>query len=386
MMEWNEKSLVDFMQFNPNEKISTGSVAKKIAMENVLPFNKRIQGFTETEFTSGTKFRNGDTLLARITPCLENGKTAFVDCLDENEVAFGSTEFIVLRAIENISDREFIYYFSIWEDFRETAIQLMTGTSGRQRVETDALKDKKFLLPPLSEQKAIGNILGVLDRKINNLRIRNQLLEDIVQAFFRKWFIENREGSEMKVSDIAILDNGSVNPGSKPLGLFYHYSIPAFDNEKTPSHELGKDILSNKFIVKENSILVSKLNPITPRIWMIGNHVDKNSVCSTEFQVLRPNQEIYRLFLYCLMKSKEVISQFSMSATGTSGSHQRIRPEYILEVAFSRPDDDLLKSFNETFLIMMEQIQNNINYVKFLGNMRDCLIPKLMSGELKVGE
>lgn len=100
-------------------------------MDNLEPFNKKIYSFNVESFKGGSKFKNGDTLLARITPCLENGKTAFVDFLENNEIAFGSTEFIVLREKENIRDKHFLYYLARSEKFRETAIKSMTGSSGR---------------------------------------------------------------------------------------------------------------------------------------------------------------------------------------------------------------------------------------------------------------
>ena len=95
--EWQEYTLKDVIEFNPKESIKKGTLSKKVAMDKLDTFKRKISGYEETEFTSGTKFRNGDTLLARITPCLENGKTARVDILEDNEVGFGSTEFIVMR-------------------------------------------------------------------------------------------------------------------------------------------------------------------------------------------------------------------------------------------------------------------------------------------------
>jgi type I restriction enzyme S subunit len=261
MTEWREQKLSDFMHFNPPTPLPNSSIAKKVAMEQLLPFNKKVQGYEKATFKGGTKFKNGDTLMARITPCLENGKTAYVDFLADEEVAFGSTEFIVLRAKEGVSDSRFIFYLAISDEFRDMAIQLMSGTSGRQRVETEALKEKVFLLPPLPEQKAIAEVLSSLDDKIGLLTRQNKTLEDLAQAYFKKWFIEENENESIVVSDIATLENNSVNPAHKPLELFHHYSIPAFDNAQIPVLELGKAILSNKFAVLPNTILVSKLNP-----------------------------------------------------------------------------------------------------------------------------
>lgn len=384
MNEWQEIALSDFMLFNPSTYIDKNIQSKKVGMEALAPYNKKIQGYTLSKYSGGAKFQNGDTLVARITPCLENGKTAFVDILEDREVAFGSTEFIVLREKEGISDAKFISYLATWEEFRDTAIQLMTGSSGRQRVETDALKEKKFTLPNISIQHTIAELLSSLDDKIVLLTRQNATLEDLAQSYFRQWFLEENENEPIIVAEIATLENNSVNPARKPLEPFYHYSIPAFDNAQTPAVELGKSILSNKFAVQANTILVSKLNPITPRVWRIDGKVKPNSVCSTEFQVLKPNNMRHYLFLYFLMKSYDVITSFAMSATGTSGSHQRIRPEYILEVEAPAPDDEKLTFFNELCTPMLERVKNNQKQIQTLQKIRDTLLPKLISGEISI--
>src|SRR5690625_1510342 len=103
--EWKEYKLKDFARINPTERIPKGTIAKKIPMEFVQPFTKRIPNYLLEEYKGGVKFRNGDTLMARITPSLENGKISFVDILDEDEIGYGSTEYIVLRAKDNISDK-----------------------------------------------------------------------------------------------------------------------------------------------------------------------------------------------------------------------------------------------------------------------------------------
>ena len=151
MSNWKEFKLKDFAQINPKETLKKVVIARKIAMENLTPFKKKIEGWKEASFNGGSKFINGDTLLARITPCLENGKTAFVDVLENDEVAFGSTEFIVLRENPELSDRKFLYYFAISPEFRDEAILAMTGSSGRQRVEVEAIANHLFEFPPLPE-------------------------------------------------------------------------------------------------------------------------------------------------------------------------------------------------------------------------------------------
>ena len=163
---WIEMRAADFIEFNPRMSIKKGTIATKVAMDKLQPFTKKIPETERVSFTGGSKFCNGDTIMARITPCLENGKTAFVDILGESEIAFGSTEFIVMRAKEGVSDPQFIYYLATSPSFRNIAIKSMVGSSGRQRVQQSVLNELVLNVPPLEEQKKISSVLCVLDQKI----------------------------------------------------------------------------------------------------------------------------------------------------------------------------------------------------------------------------
>ena len=164
--DWQIIKASDFLEYNPRLSIKKGAVATKVAMDKLQPFTKKIPETEQAVFSGGSKFCNGDTIMARITPCLENGKTAFVDILGEKEVAFGSTEFIVMRAKEGISDPQFIYYLATSLAFRSIAIKSMVGSSGRQRVQQGVLNDLELCVPPIEEQKAIGSFLAAIDQRI----------------------------------------------------------------------------------------------------------------------------------------------------------------------------------------------------------------------------
>ena len=171
------KKLKEIIEFNPQEKINKKKKYKKIKMENIKCFNKNISQYSIEEYNGGMKFRNGDTLLARITPCLENGKTAQVDILEENEIGYGSSEYIVMRPKDEISDKDYIYYLAISPFFRDVAIKSMVGTSGRQRVQLDVLKNLEMLIPDYEIQVKIGKILSKFDEKIN---INNQTNDNLL--------------------------------------------------------------------------------------------------------------------------------------------------------------------------------------------------------------
>ena len=158
--------LGDVSIINPRETIKKGNIAKKVDMAVLQPFTRKIPSFELLEYKGGTKFRNGDTIMARITPCLENGKTSQVSILDDNEIGFGSTEYIVFRAKEGISDCNFLYYLVCSDIVRDPAIKSMVGSSGRQRVQTDVIQNLEIDLPSFETQKQIASILSALDDKI----------------------------------------------------------------------------------------------------------------------------------------------------------------------------------------------------------------------------
>ena len=189
MRNWRNIEIGKVIDFNPSESIKKGAIAKKIPMDKLNVFDKKIRGFEITEYNGGPKFRNGDTLLARITPCLENGKTAKVDILDEDEVAFGSTEFIVLRENEH-SINEFIFYLAKSPAFRKRAISCMEGTSGRKRVNEGALKLQVLPIPDIETQQKIAAVLSSLDAKIETNNCINIELETMAKTLYDYWFVQ----------------------------------------------------------------------------------------------------------------------------------------------------------------------------------------------------
>lgn len=190
MNYYNTNYLKDIVDINPAESLKKGTVAKKIGMDILQPYTRSIPSYTFEPFSGGTKFRNGDTIMARITPCLENGKTAMVSILDKDEIGFGSTEYIVFRAKEGITDPFFIYYLVTSSEIREPAIKSMVGSSGRQRVQTDVIANLTIKLPPLPIQQKIAAILSSLDDKIELNNKINENLEQQAQALFKSWFID----------------------------------------------------------------------------------------------------------------------------------------------------------------------------------------------------
>ena len=218
MGTWEIKKLSQIAEINPKESIKKGMIAKKVGMDKLIPFCRDILTYEIAEYSGGVKFRNGDTIMARITPCLENGKTAKVDILDKGEIGFGSTEYIVFRAKEG-NDEDYLYYLICSSLVREQAIKSMVGSSGRQRVQTDVVGNLEIAVPPLHVQEKIGACLKVIDDRIGiNNKINNNL-EQQAQAIYQQMFIDNASSdwTEVTLSDIA-----DITMGQSPSGSSYN--------------------------------------------------------------------------------------------------------------------------------------------------------------------
>lgn len=205
--------LGEVIELNPRETIVKNTIARKISMNDLEPFTRDISTFSYERYSGGTKFRNNDVLLARITPCLENGKTAFVNILDQDEVAFGSTEYFVLRGKKGLIDPYYLYYLSISQDFRNVVIRSMTGTSGRQRAQKDSILNYKLNLPNIQYQRAIAAKLRVLDDKIRLNKQINDNLVETCQANLKQ-LINQKEYQVTQIGNLDLTISDHVANGS----------------------------------------------------------------------------------------------------------------------------------------------------------------------------
>ncbi|HPI53503.1 MAG TPA: restriction endonuclease subunit S, partial [Chitinophagaceae bacterium] len=167
-MSWEKVRLGDVVEFNPKIKLEKDLMYECIEMEHIKSgFKFAYPGKIKIGNSSGSKFQNGDTLFARITPCLENGKIAEAKGLT-NDVGIGSTEFFVLRNIQNKTDKKFVFYLALTDLIRGTAEKSMQGASGRQRAIKETVENLYLKLPPLPTQKRIADILSTYDNLIEN--------------------------------------------------------------------------------------------------------------------------------------------------------------------------------------------------------------------------
>lgn len=260
-----------------------------------------------------------------------------------------------------------------------------TGTS-QPYITLGSLRNIEILMPDDERNiKKIAEVLSSLDDKIDLLNRNNKTLEQLAETLFRQWFVEEAENevNEISLSEISKHVKKSVNPSKTPDQFFKHYSLPAFDNGRNPETQLGRDILSNKYAISPGQILISKLNPRTPRVWFI-NSCNNDSICSTEFQVYEPIKKEFTEFVYCLLKSNDTRDILTGASSGTSGSHQRVNPEDINKLTIKKPNEEKIKQFHQIASVWLNKIDKNSIQIQQLETLRDTLLPKLMSGVVRV--
>ncbi len=392
--DWTIKKLSDIAEINPKESISKGSVAKKVPMDKLQPYCRDIPEYILEEYNGGTKFRNGDTIMARISPCLENGKIAKVDILDDGEVGFGSTEYIVFRAKSEITDRDYLYYLICSPFVRESAKKSMVGSSGRQRVQIDVIKNLNIEVPPLKEQQKIGSFLKSIDDKIAlNNKINNNLLEQLNQLFIE--FSTRCEWNYLSIGKIA--EKVAMGPfGSNiKVSTFVESGVPIISGNhlrgyflEEPSYNYITETHADKL---KNSIVYPK-DIVFTHAGNIGQVAMIPVGCEYPCYVLSQRQ----FYLRCntMMVAPEYVLLFFHSK---QGQHELLSYANQTGVpSIAQPASNLKKiclpippiSEQEKWLSVVEPIiamyQNNYQETKRLSILRDTLLPKLMSGELDV--
>ena len=367
---WTTKKLSEIAYINPRESIGKGVVAKKVPMDKLQPFCRDVPEFVFEEYKGGAKFRNNDTIMARITPCLENGKIAKVSILNNDEIGFGSTEYIVFRAIDGVSDADFLYYLICSPLVRNPAIKSMVGSSGRQRVQTDVVANLDIELPPIEEQRKIGGLLKTFDDKIKLNNEINNNLEQQAEALYKEYF--------------APVDFGMQN--IKTLDMFCNiFTGKKNSNASTPNGEFKfftcspEALQIDSYIFDGNAIIVSGNGAYTGRTRFYSGKFDlyqRTYACTLKDDF--NSDYIFPLYWFVKLElSKKIIGGTRGSAIPYIVMNDLAKFEFEFDQNKFESYMPLLKSITET-------IQANENQNEILAQLRDSLLPHLMSGELDV--
>ena len=388
---WTTKKLSEIAYINPRESIGKGVVAKKVPMDKLQPFCRDVPEFVFEEYKGGAKFRNNDTIMARITPCLENGKIAKVSILDNDEIGFGSTEYIVFRAIDGVSDADFLYYLICSPLVRNSAIKSMVGSSGRQRVQTDVVANLDIELPPIEEQRKIGGLLKTFDDKIKLNNEINNNLEQQISALFINMFgfnIDKLAESKFKLGDLveSVDNRGKTPPLSDKPTSYPIIDVKALSGDirivdyNNCTKYVDEETYNNWFRSghpKQYDILVSTVGSLAEMKIFLGD-----IGCIAQNVVGFRSKGISPLYLYQYLnyiKSDLVAYNIGSVQPSIKVTHIIKHPIYVA------PQDEIDK-FDNVARSITEKIFANCQENENLKQLRDTLLPQLMSGELDVSD
>ena len=413
-MEWRNLPFSEAVLVNPSVRLNRGTVYPFVDMNTVQAGHWNVRPLGQRKFDGGgTRFQDGDTLMARITPSLEHGKIARYCAPETNPYAHGSTEFIVIRGRPNVTDNGYVCYLTKWDGVRNYAISQMTGTSGRQRVPTSSLNHLVVPIPPLHEQHTIVNVLNALDAKIELNRRIIQTLEEMAQTLFKSWFIDfdpvrakldgrwlpteallglparlyNFFPDKMTDSEQGAIPEGwAVEPLNNVIELHDSTRIPL--NSRQRAQQCGcypyygatgimdyvDDFLFQGVYVlagEDGSVVDASGHPVLQYVWgqfWVNNHA----------HVIKGRNGISEEYLYLILRYQN-IQPFITGAVQPKLSQKNLK-----SIPIVLPDPPTRRAFDSLIQPLFISLRNATDELSTLAAQRDVLLPKLISGEVRV--
>ena len=426
--EWQYMPFTEAVRVNPRLTLKRGEVYPFVDMQSLDPSKPTVAPSRLREFTGGgSKFEPYDTLVARITPCLENGKIArYVPSDEYHGPAFGSTEFIVIRGREGVTDSNFAFYLTRWSEFRSFAIAQMSGSSGRQRVPAESLSGFEVPVPPLTEQRAIARILATLDDKIELNRRMNETLEAMAQAIFKSWFVDfdpvvvnaikagnpipdkfaeraahygdNPDALGLPDDILRLFPDRFVDSELGPIPEGWEVEklegiIEIHDSKRIPLNSRERAARQGPYpyygatgimdyvddylfdgihvlVGEDGSVIDEKGHPVTQYVWgqfWVNNHA----------HVLTGNG-ISNEHLYLVLKNTNI------RAFVTGAVQPKISQKNLKAIPLIYSGKKISQVFTSQIIEYFHKIRSTSEESRTLAALRDTLLPKLISGELRV--
>ena len=422
--------LSDLIDFNPKRPLEKGAITPFIEMADLPEGERDVSGIGNRLFKGGgSKFKNGDTLFARITPCLENGKTAKVSGLPSNAVSHGSTEFIVMAAKDPSIDEDFVYYVARHPEFRAYAKGRMEGTSGRQRVSWQAIADYEISDFSSCERSGIGSVLSSMDNLISNNRRVNQALEAMARTLFKAWFVDfepvraKLEGRWQRGQSLPGLpphlydlfpdrlvesELGEIPEGWRHSTIGEEVTVCGGSTPSTKEPEFWEgghhcwatpkdlsDLMFPVLLDTDRKITDAGLAKISSGLLPVGTVLlssrapigylaiaEVPTAINQGFIAMKCDGALPNAFVlpWC-RESMDAIVGNANGSTFLEISKSNFRPLPVVV-----PSNPVLTSFTKSADSLYRQLVKNERESRTLAQLRDTLLPKLISGELRVDE
>ncbi|GAB2566456.1 hypothetical protein GCM10027033_23830 [Leucobacter ruminantium] len=389
-------TLGEAFDLNPTVKLTKGMSAPFVDMASLVPFTRDVSATQDKPYGGGMKFCDGDVLMARITPSLENGKTSIYRAAVDRQgtPAFGSTEFIVIRGKEGISSTDFAYYLFTSPEIRDHAISSMNGSSGRQRVQLDSLSSFEIDLPELKEQRAIAATLGALDDKIESNRRAISLLDRLFSAQFSRLLESSRSISNLPLSDVATITRGrsykSAELSESPVALVTLKSIDRNGGYKQDGLKPYVGPYKTEQVVAPGEIVVAQTD-LTQGAEVVGRGVrvpiseaHNTLVASLDLAILRPKDTMPVEYLLGLLSSESFRQHCRNHVTGTTVLHlaKDAMPTWMAPVVSAAEQE----AFSSVARGLLARVDSFSSENQRLTELRDALLPELLSGRIRVAD
>jgi type I restriction enzyme S subunit len=404
MKSWNEHRFGDLIEFPPKLSLRKGEVYPFIEMENIDSTCRFVASNLNRPYESSgaSKFQTGDVLMARITPCLENGKIAQVQGR-KKEAGFGSTEFFVFRAIIGKMDQGFLYYLVKSNFIWKSAVNSMVGASGRQRADAKFLKRVVVTVPEVPIQRKIAAILTAYDDLIETNKRRIALFEKMAEELYRDWFVRMRfpghqntrfvkgvpDGWEVRKTENAFEFTGGGTPSKDVSNYWSDGTVNWF----TPSDITGaaglflsksEDQCTDEGLARSSARLFPPYSVMmTSRATIGAIGINTTPACTNQgFITCIPNERYPLPYLYYWLKlAKPYFESLCGGATFpelTKGTFKKLE--------IMTPSEEVIKKFAKLSTPIFKSIQSGLEQNETLTKTRDLLLPRLISGKLSVEE
>lgn len=360
---------------NPTVKLEKGNQYSVINIDKINPGYKYVTSDEMLEFTgqSGCRFEDNDVLMARITPCLENGKLAVAK--DIGGKGIGSTELFVFRGIEGLTDTNYIYYLLSLKYMRQLAANSMTGASGRQRADLGFIKKIPWTYPTIEVQRKIVECLSTYDELIENNISRIKLLEQMAENLYKEWFVRFRFPGHEDVE----FENGL------PKGWESKKLSEVFEVKYGKDHKNIEDgdipILGSGGVMRYgNKALYSGESVLIPRKGSLNNVMYMNEAFWTVDTMFYTKLIIENIGKYAFY----TLNSMELASYNSGAALPSMTTDILYHLKIVVPTQGVLIKFNEIVDSLYKKKKQLSDINENLIKQRDLLLPRLMSGKLEV--
>lgn len=364
----------EYVDVNPKTNLKKGEYAPFVEMANVSITYREPEKIENKKYTSGPKFQNGDSVVARIEPCLQNGKRFF---WKSDKIGFGSTEYIVFRAKEGKMDSKYLFYLLKTDYIKKSMVSSMVGATGRQRVNNDIFGQIEIVVPNIEKQKKIGRTLFLYDDLIENNQKQIKLLEEAAQRLYKEWFADLRFPGHENTKIVDGVPEGWSRTNINEI-LTFHRGYDLTKNEMKAGRYpvVGSTTVigyHNEFKIKGPGIVTGRSGSLGKYQFIWDNFWPHNtSLYISDYK----DHNIF--FVYSLLQTVDFAS------LNNGGAIPTLNRNVLSNIEVIEPTDELQEMFAKIAEAQYRKIRNLEKQNNQLKMARDVLLPKLMSGEVEV--